>query len=217
MRGVHSVLIIGAGIGGLAASAAFARRGAEVTTVEQRGEGDVLGVGINQPANALRALRSLGVLDEIVSTGYAYDRMRFFDRMGEMVVETRSSLGGDVPANCAVSRSVLALALKKAASQAGATLRYGIRPDGIEQDPAGVDVRLSDGSSGRFDLVVTFDGAGSRTRRLLFGDQGEPRFTGHAVWRVTVPRHESVTCCQLFHGVDTKAGLTRPRRGAGDH
>lgn len=207
MRNVERVLVIGAGIGGLAAAAAFGSRGARVDVVERRPQGQVLGVGINQPANALRALRTLGVLDEIMAGGFAYDRLRFHDRDGQLVVEVPSSLGGDVPANCAVSRAVLSNALAAAARRAGAAIRYGARPDHLEQQDDRVDVVFNDGSSGRYDLVLAFDGMQSRTRRLLFGRQHDPQFTGCAVWRVTVPRPEDVTCCQLFHGIETKAGL----------
>lgn len=207
MRNVERVLVIGAGVGGLAAAAAFGSRGASVEVVERRPQGEVLGVGINQPANALRALRSLGVLDEIIAAGYAYDRLQFHDRDGNLVVEVASSLGGDVPANCAVSRAVLSDALAAAAARAGAVIRYSVRPDHLEQQDARVDVAFDGGGSGSYDLVLAFDGMQSRTRRLLFGRQHDPQFTGCAVWRVTVPRPASVNCCQLFHGIETKAGL----------
>lgn len=207
MRNAGQVLVIGAGVGGLAAAAAFAARGARVEVVERRPEGQVLGVGINQPANALRALRTLGVLDEILASGFAYDRLQFHDRDGRLVVEVPSSLGGDVPANCAVSRAALSDALAGAARRAGGEIRYGTRPERLHPQDDGVYVVFNDGRSARYDLVLAFDGMHSRTRRLLFGGHHDPQFTGCAVWRVTVPRPASVTCCQLFHGIDTKAGL----------
>jgi 2-polyprenyl-6-methoxyphenol hydroxylase-like FAD-dependent oxidoreductase len=63
------VLVQGAGIGGLGAAIALRRRGIHVDLVEIKPEFSAYGVGINQPANSLRALRSLGVLDEILTVG----------------------------------------------------------------------------------------------------------------------------------------------------
>ena len=56
MSDIRKVLIVGAGIGGLGAGAALAQRGVEVEIVEIKPEPNVYGVGINQPANSLRAL-----------------------------------------------------------------------------------------------------------------------------------------------------------------
>ena len=68
------VLVQGAGIGGLGAAIALRQRGIDVDLVEIKPEFSVYGVGINQPANSLRALRSLGVLDEILAVGYQFGR-----------------------------------------------------------------------------------------------------------------------------------------------
>ena len=207
MKQVQSVLVIGAGVGGLAAAACFAVRGAKVTVVEQRHADDVLGVGINQPANSLRVLRDLGVLDAIVDAGFTYDRLQFYDRNGKRIVDAPSSFGGDVPANCAVSRVVLSDALYNAARASGATIIHDLEVRELLDDSRKVSIVGAGNELGDFDLAVAFDGMNSAIRRQLFGDSCRPTFTGHAVWRVTLPRDPSVNCCQLFHGVDTKAGL----------
>ncbi len=51
-----SVLVIGGGIGGLAAARALASLAIAVTVIEKRPGNQVLGVGINQPANSLQSL-----------------------------------------------------------------------------------------------------------------------------------------------------------------
>jgi hypothetical protein len=50
------------------------------------------------------ALRALGVLDEILEAGFQYDRNTFFDWQGQLIVDCPSALGGDVPANNALTR-----------------------------------------------------------------------------------------------------------------
>ena len=67
---VERVLVQGGGIGGLIAATALAQRGVHVDVVERRPAGSVLGVGLNQPANALRVMAEIGVLDECLVAGY---------------------------------------------------------------------------------------------------------------------------------------------------
>src|SRR5690349_12948190 len=105
MGDVRKVLIVGAGIGGLGAGAALAARGVDVELVEIKPEPNVYGVGINQPANSLRALDALGVLDEVREVGYELDRWKFHDAHGNLVVDVPSHLGGDgIPANVGLTR-----------------------------------------------------------------------------------------------------------------
>jgi 2-polyprenyl-6-methoxyphenol hydroxylase-like FAD-dependent oxidoreductase len=75
MGHVGRVLVVGGGIGGLTAATAFAQRGVEVVLIERRPGFDVPGVGLGQPANALRIYNALGVLPEILASGFSYDRM----------------------------------------------------------------------------------------------------------------------------------------------
>ena len=62
MTDIRRVLVVGGGVGGLTAATAFARRGVEVVLIERRPAFDVPGVGLGQPANALRVYEALGVL-----------------------------------------------------------------------------------------------------------------------------------------------------------
>jgi 2-polyprenyl-6-methoxyphenol hydroxylase-like FAD-dependent oxidoreductase len=204
---VARVLVVGAGIGGLAVAAALAQRGAAVDVVELRKNAEVYGVGINQPANSLRALRALGVLDEILEVGFQYDRNTFFDWQGQLIVDCPSALGGDVPANNALSRRDLHRILSGAVDRAGAKVSYGVTVQDLREVGDGVDVTLSDGRAERYDLVVGFDGLRSPLRQRLFGTEHEPVFTGYSVWRLTMPRPAEVTNTLLFQGDGTKAGV----------
>lgn len=193
MPEVEKVLVVGAGIGGLSVAALLARQGKEVEVVEIKPDSTVLGVGINQPANSLRALRKIGVLDEILEAGAIFDPKCFYDYKGNPIVDVPSEMGGeDVPPNCALARRDLHEILIGAADRAGAKVRYGITIDDLEEAEDHVDVKLTDGTTGSYDLVVGFDGIRSKLRRRLFGDGHEPVYAGVAVWRLTVPRPAAV-------------------------
>ncbi|MFD3504532.1 FAD-dependent monooxygenase [Streptomyces sp. NPDC058676] len=204
---VTRVLVTGAGIGGLGAAVALARRGVEVDVVEVREDSGVLGVGINQPANSLRALRTLGVLDEVLEIGFPYDRNAFYDWQGQLIVECPSAFGGDVPANNALTRRELHRILNGAAEHAGAKVTHGVSVRDLEETGNEVHVTFSDGRTETYDLVVGFEGLRSPLRQRLFGTEHEPVFTGYSVWRLTMPRPEEVRNTMLFQGDATKAGV----------
>jgi 2-polyprenyl-6-methoxyphenol hydroxylase-like FAD-dependent oxidoreductase len=205
---VNRVLVVGAGVGGVALGAALAGQGVEVDVVEVKADSSVYGVGINQPANSLRALRGLGVLDGCIEAGFQFDRTRFNDRHGHLVVETPTGMGGGaIPANNALSRVDLQRLLLGAADRAGAKVSYATTVVTAEDDGDHVQVVLSDGRTGAYDLVVGFDGVRSPTRHRLFPEAAEPVFSGYAVWRLTVPRPAGVTCPEMYQGIGRKAGV----------
>jgi 2-polyprenyl-6-methoxyphenol hydroxylase-like FAD-dependent oxidoreductase len=206
MGEVKRVLVVGAGIGGLGAGAALAQRGIETEIVEIKPEPNVYGVGINQPANSLRALQTIGVLDEVRAAGFEFDRWRFNDHRGELVVDVPSHLGGNgIPANSGLSRRDLHRILIGAAERAGASTRYGTTVSDIDENGT-VQVTLSDDRQEEYDLVVAFDGIGSPLRARLFGPQHEPVYTGFAVWRVTIPRPPEIDYGAVYQSIDAKAG-----------
>lgn len=89
--------------------------------------------------------------------------------------------------------------LCEAVLESGATVRLGTTAEELVQDAAGVTARFSDGTEGRYDLVIAADGVGSRTRAMIdISDKPEP--TGMAIWRVPVPRPERVERMDLSYG-----------------
>lgn len=201
------VLVVGGGVGGLAVGAALGRRGISVDLVEVKDDSSVLGVGINQPANSLRALRSLGVLEECVRVGFQYDRTVFNDQDGGLIVDVPSTMGGDVPANNALTRPDLQRILLGAAEDAGVKTDYGTTVRELVQREDGVDVVFTDDRAGTYDLVIGADGIRSPLRERVFGPGWAAVYTGYAVWRLTMPRPAEVTCAQLWQAVGVKAGV----------
>src|SRR3954452_6354314 len=205
MDDIKKVLVIGAGIGGLGAGAALASRGVDVEIIEIKPEANVYGVGINQPANSLRALKALGVLDEVRDVGFEWDTTKFHDHRGELVVAVPSQLGGDdVPSNTGLTRRDLHDILIGAAERSGARITYATTVDEIRGNGA-AHVRLSDGREEEYDLVVAFDGINSPQRERLFGDEYEPVSTGYGVWRVRVPRPAAIDYTALYQAPGSKA------------
>jgi 2-polyprenyl-6-methoxyphenol hydroxylase-like FAD-dependent oxidoreductase len=207
MSDIRRVLVVGGGVGGLTAATAFARRGVEVVLIERRPAFDVPGVGLGQPANALRVYDALGLLPDILETGFAYDRMYIFDSDRTLLVEHKFLLGDDrVPAFCALSRLRLHEILLGAAQRAGADVRTGLTVSEIHDEKDRVTVTLSNGVTETFDLLIGFDGIRSTTRQHLFGTAFVPRFSGYGAWRVQVPRPDDVRGMEFLQGVGSKTG-----------
>lgn len=207
MSDVRRVLVVGGGVGGMTAAASFAQQGVEVVLIEKRPAFDIPGVGLGQPANALRVYRSLGILDEILDTGFSYDRMYIFDASRRLIVEHKFLLGdGKVPAFCALSRLELHKILLGAAEKAGVQIRLGVTASEINDERDRVTVQFSTGEIDSFDLLAGFDGIRSETRQHLVGTTFVPRPSGYGAWRVQVPRRDYVRGMEFLQGIGSKTG-----------
>jgi len=207
MSRVRRVLVVGGGVGGLTAATAFAQRGVEVVLIERRPAFDIPGVGLGQPANALRIYDALGVLPDILSSGFSYDHMSIFDPNRELIVRHKFLLGDQrIPPFCALSRLRLHEILLGAAQRAGVEVRCGLTASEIHQDDDGVTVDFSNGQTGAFDLLAGFDGIRSATRMHLVGTAFAPRPSGYGAWRLQVPRPDYVQGMEFLQGVGSKAG-----------
>lgn len=210
MSRIHSVLIVGGGIGGLTLAAALGQRGIRTDVVELKQTESVYGVGIIQPGNALRALRSIGLMEPCLHAGFQVDEYRYYDADENLLASLRPLrvAGPDAPALNMLPRPALHRILHDAAEKSGARIRYGLTVDRLSQATADmVDVLLSNGEALTYDLVVGADGIRSKVRQLVFDKQLEPRFTGHGVWRYTTRRPKDLTFQSMYLGVGVKAGL----------
>lgn len=209
MPAASKVLIVGGGIGGLSSAIALTARGITVEIVEQNPKWDVYGVGIIQPGNAMRALHQLGLLDEALSAGFAMDGDRFFLANGTQLTDSDFPriVGPQYPGLNGITRPRLHEILTSAVRRSGAKVTLGRRIRELRQDDDGVDVELTDGSRGRYDLVIGADGVFSQIRTVVFPDAPKPHYTGQAVWRYNLPRPAEVDKLTMFAGPESKAGL----------
>jgi 2-polyprenyl-6-methoxyphenol hydroxylase-like FAD-dependent oxidoreductase len=207
MSRIRRVLVVGVGVGGLTAATAFAQRGVEVVLIERRPAFDVPGVGLGQPANALRIYDALGVLDAILATGFVYDHMCIFGPNRELIVRHKFLLGdARVPAFCALSRRELHDILLAAVQRAGVEVRLGSTVEDICDEAERVVVTFSEGGTESFDFIAGFDGIRSPTRAYLVGTAFVPRPSGYGAWRLQVPRPHFVQAMEFLQGIGSKAG-----------
>jgi 2-polyprenyl-6-methoxyphenol hydroxylase-like FAD-dependent oxidoreductase len=117
-------------------------------------------------------------------------------------------LGPRIANGAGILRPVLHRIMAEATRAAGASVRLGLGVAAIEQAVEAVRVSFTDGSSGRYDLVVGADGVHSATRARVFPDAPRPAFTGQGCWRAVVPRPPELDGAEVCLGDGVKAGVT---------
>ncbi|UTL93329.1 FAD-dependent oxidoreductase [Pseudomonas fluorescens] len=209
MDSVNNVLIVGGGIGGLCAAIALRRKGIAVDLVELKTEWTVYGVGIIQQSNVVREMHRLGLLDAYLDAAYAFEDVAIYTTEGQQLarIPGQRLAGPDYPANVGISRRALHKVLSGTAIELGTQVRLGTSVERFEQDDSAVNVLFSDGSHGRYGLMVGADGLFSKVRGLLFGDRYQPRFTGQSVWRYNFPRAAGIDHLANYQGPSGNAGL----------
>jgi 2-polyprenyl-6-methoxyphenol hydroxylase-like FAD-dependent oxidoreductase len=182
------VIVVGAGVGGLAAAVALQRAGIDVVVLERARELKPLGAGLHLWANALAALEQIGVGERVRAAGTVLERTRFLTSVGRPIADWESGeIGRRLGApTVGVSRSDLHAALLAAFDRSA--LRLGADCTAFTQDSAGVTVQCTDGTTERGDVVVGADGIGSFVRTQLLGP-APPRYAGHTGWR-TIVEHD---------------------------
>ncbi|MEW2180772.1 FAD-dependent oxidoreductase [Streptomyces sp. NPDC005406] len=202
MSNDRTVLVIGGGAAGNALTVLLHRAGLDVDLIEVKHDWNATaGSGITLQGNALRVLRELGVWEQVRASGFGFGSVGITAPDGTVLhaQDDIRSGGDDLPATVGMQRPQLQQILMEAVRASGAEVRLGVTATGFDQDDDGVTVRFSDGSEGRYGLVVAADGLGSATRTAI-GITAKPEPTGMAIWRIAAPRPAGLTRTDLAYG-----------------
>ncbi|MFN0037932.1 MAG: FAD-dependent monooxygenase [Burkholderiales bacterium] len=181
--GKLSVAIVGGSIGGCAAAIELRRLGFDVTVFERSRNLEDRGAGITLTLSVLDFLRER----DLVGAGLSFFpvRKRQFvvrsdeqdQRFGKTIWESPSLVDS-------TNWDVLYRELRQRVPNE--VFRAGIRVEAVRNAHDGGELRLSDGTTRSFDLVVCADGNDSLGRKALFPDC-VPRYAGYIAWRGIVP------------------------------
>lgn len=204
-----TALIVGGGVAGMSCAIMLRRAGIEVTLVDLDPQWRVAGAGITITAPTLRAFKAIGILDRVMEEGHTHEGIRVCAVDGKPVEEVRSPpLDADVPGAGGILRPVLHRILSERTRALGTQVKLGITADSLDRDAHGVAARFTDGTRGRYDLVIGSDGIFSKMRQILFPDAPKPQFTGQACWRLMTARPPEIDRRHFFLGGPVKCGLT---------
>ncbi|MCX5365279.1 FAD-dependent monooxygenase [Streptomyces sp. NBC_00124] len=188
MTQTRRVVVIGGGIGGLAAAAALHLSGRQVTVLERARSLEPVGAAISLAPNSLRALDVIGIGDEIRDLaawtgdgGLRTPGGRWLSRSSAAAAAER--FGGPlVLLHRATLINSLAALLPPDAIRTAA--ESTLVDPGDARRPA--RVRTPDGEL-EADLVVAADGVRSAVRATLFPDHPGAVYSGFTTWRVVIP------------------------------
>jgi 2-polyprenyl-6-methoxyphenol hydroxylase-like FAD-dependent oxidoreductase len=175
-------IIVGGGIGGMAFAAALERVGLPFVLLERAPALSEVGSGLGVLPGAVRALRTLGVGEDLFARGAPFRRFFVCSSAGHELAEVSFTRIFE-QAGCkgyVLHRGALHAAL--AARVRGGTVRTGAEVVAIGEDASEVRVHLRDRSVVAGDLLVGADGLNSVVRRHVL-DDGPPRYAGETIFR----------------------------------
>lgn len=189
-----TALIVGGGLGGLAAALALARQGIASHVLEQAPTFGEIGAGIQLGPNVFRMFDRLGVAEAISRDAVFVDRLVMMDALTEEAVVTgdlgeafRKRFGAPY---AVTHRADFHRTLLEACEAAGTvTLETNAQVVSVEDLGGGVRARLADGERRDGAFLVGADGLWSKVREHVIGD-GPPKVSGHIAYRAVLPMEE---------------------------
>ncbi|KIN66437.1 Salicylate hydroxylase [Sulfitobacter noctilucicola] len=183
---ISNAIVVGGGIGGLAAAAALAQRGVAVTVLEQAPALGEVGAGLQVSPNGLAVLRNLGVVPALRSKqAVAAQAVVLRDyAAGATVAVLDLKRHRPDQSYLFVHRADLVDALAGAAKRANVTFEMGAQVASVRPGPT-PQVQLADGSTRRAELIVAADGIHSVARAVLNGPD-KAAFSGQVAWRAVI-------------------------------
>jgi 2-polyprenyl-6-methoxyphenol hydroxylase-like FAD-dependent oxidoreductase len=206
---VGRVLIVGGSVAGMSCAIQMRKAGIAVDLVEIDPTWRIYGAGITITGPTLRALRTVGVLDEVLAQGATWSEAKVHDKAGNLLESvTFPRLTEDLPATGGVMRPVLHKILSAKTLAAGAKVRLGVSVAEVDNRGNQVDVKFTDGAVGEYDLLIGADGIFSEIRGKVFPEAAKPVFTGQVVYRLLAERPPGFDCSHFFMGKDCKIGFS---------
>ncbi|KAG9742177.1 FAD/NAD(P)-binding domain-containing protein, partial [Aureobasidium melanogenum] len=198
------IIIAGAGIGGLTTALSLHAAGfTDIHIFEAASNLTTLGVGINVQPSAVLILRNLGLLPALKSTAIETQELNFYNRHGDSILsEPRGESAGYAVPQFSIHRGEFQILLLDAVKERVGAHRVHLNHAlaSFEQDESAQGDSPSGTITARFvrkgdlalqpeipemtgDVLIAADGINSVARKLLYPDEGPPRFSGRILWR----------------------------------
>lgn len=185
-----SIIIVGGGIGGLAAALALSQIGIRIRLLEQSADIGEIGAGIQLAPNAFAALDALGIGENARRRAVFTDRLVMMDALDS--TEVASFPVGErfrerfANPYAVIHRADIHTSILEAVKQSPLIEFFtSSRVEDFTQHASFATVVDNHGDKHSADAVIGCDGVKSVIRQKLIGD--EPRVSGHIVYRAVIP------------------------------
>jgi salicylate hydroxylase len=190
----QQVLIVGGGIGGLAAALALARKGIPSQVIEQASEFKEIGAGIQLGPNVFWMFEVLGLIEPVSALAVFPNNLIMMDSItGEEV--TRISLGDPFRKKfhysyALIHRADLHKVLLEACRDSNLIkLAATQKVVKVDETGDGIMAHAESGRDYRGAALIGADGLWSTIREMVVGD-GKPNVAGHITYRAVLPTSE---------------------------
>jgi salicylate hydroxylase len=182
-------VVAGAGIGGLCAALALAKRGVEIAVYEKSSLLTEVGAGLQLSPNALHVLQSLGIADQVKAKAFSPESavMRHYQTGKPYFCVP---LGGAATKKYGadylhIHRADLLTVLHDACEKMGVNIHLGQAIQGYQHASQNLTIQFENGESLDADLLIGADGIKSKVQACMLG-QTSAEFTGQVAWRGVV-------------------------------
>lgn len=185
------VVVIGAGLGGLAVAIALRKQGIDARIYEKARELRPIGAGLSLAPNGLKALAAIDpdIVTNLMETGCQAQSVNLRKSTGELITKIAITFVDKYEQPMLNIRwSYLQKTLADFLPPEIINLSH--RLVGFEQQGDKIAVHFDNGATATADLLIGADGINSKVREVLIAD-GPPRYAGRLSWRGVIQfQHE---------------------------
>ncbi|MDN3351485.1 FAD-dependent monooxygenase [Actinomadura sp. DC4] len=177
------ILIVGGGVGGLAAALALHKAGAEPVVYEAHPRSDQdVGAFLTLASNGMLALAQFGAAGPVAEAGFPLTTMRVVGHDGAELASVPLGLHEEpLTRYRCLRRASLCAALRAEVLRRGIAVRQGKRLVSATEDSSQVTAVFGDGTSATGELLIGADGIDSTVRSLIDPSAAPPRYAGQRV------------------------------------
>lgn len=210
MNESKKILISGASVAGPALAFWLNRYGDKVTVIERAKTLRTGGQNVDIEGPAQKVIQMMGLKEKIDAKNTCEQGVEFMGDHGKPVARQPKGAIGSLTTTSEILRGDLASILHEE-TRDDCDYRFGTTIKALNQDDDGVSVTFSDGSTETFDLVVSAEGVGSSTRRLVMPEDIRFRYLGVYASYFRIPRRpEDKDWAQIYNGKGGTFMLLRP-------